>query len=236
LRLIKLLNLLLSPTEFEISRRRGPYIDLKQTIKNAEAKSETICEYVEELWNIKGNTDFIVDHLKKIGVLTPCEEVCEIGPGTGRYLERLLKQLRPIRYHIYEIDRRWADYLSRTYKVIAHPADGHSLTGLKDNSCGFVSAHGVFTYIPLLNSFEYFLEAIRITGKGGHIVFDIFPDIDWNEEVIDLWLRHPYRYPAILPEKVVIGFFSNRGCKLTDRFDARYGCGHSTYLVFKKSA
>jgi hypothetical protein len=221
---------------FEIRRWHEPYIDDKQTIKNAKAKGMTVCQYVEELWNIKGNTDFIMDHLKKIGVLTPCEEVCEIGPGTGRYLERYLKQLRPVRYHIYEIDKRWANYLYRTYKVIVHPADGHSLAGLKDSSCGLVSAHGVFVYIPFLNSFEYFLEAIRITGKGGHIVFDIFSDIEWNEEVIDLWLRNPQRYPVILPEEEVIRFFSNRGCELIDRFNALYGCGHSTYLVFKKSA
>lgn len=230
------LKFLLNKLGIEVTRKRkSAYIDAKNTIRNAKRLNKTICEYVEELWGIQGNTDMIIKRLEKIGVLKHCSDVLEIGPGTGRYLERILKIVKPDRYHIYEIDKDWRDWLSRTYGVISYPADGHSLSFTKDNQVGLVFAAGVFVYLNFLNSFEYFLEMIRVCKNGGYIVFDIDSDKEWDDKVIEIWLRTKERYPVILPEYRVVEFFEKRSCKLIDRFNARHGCSYSTYLVFQKS-
>lgn len=154
---------------FKVTRRKSHYIDAKKTIRNAKQLGKTVCEYVEEIWNIKGNTDTIITKLKEVGAFRHCNEVLEIGPGTGRYLESVLKEVKPSHYHIYEIDKDWANWLQKTYKpfVIAHPADGHSLSATPDNFCGLVHAHGVFVYLPFLTAFEYFSEIVRVCLQGG---------------------------------------------------------------------
>lgn len=222
---------------FELKRKTSKkYIDAKKTIKIASSKGLTICEYVEEIWNIKGNTDFILQQLNQAGALKHCNEVCEIGPGTGRYLERVLKECKPACYHIYEVAKDWAAWLKKTYSpfVIAHSADGHSLSKTPSNCCGIVHAHGVFVYLSFLNCFEYFLEMVRICEREGYIVFDIYSDKEWNIEVINKWLASRDRYPVILPEDRVVEFFENQNCRLKCRFNARHGHSYSTYLVFQK--
>jgi phospholipid N-methyltransferase len=169
--------------------RKHAYIDAKEVITKAKLSGKSICEYVEELWNIKGNTDAICSRIKQSGALKHCTEVCEIGPGTGRYLERILKEVKPSYYHIFEIDPDWRDWLKNTYNVVAHPADGHSLSSLNDNQVGLVHAHGVFVYLPFLNSFEYFKEMIRKCDNKGYIVFDIYSDKEWDEKTIEIWLN-----------------------------------------------
>lgn len=214
----------------------GGYISAKDTIKKAKSSGLTVCEYVENLWNIKGQTDEIISELRIIGALKPCEEVCEIGPGTGRYLERILLEVKPKRYHIYEVAWDWAKYLEKKYSpaVIRHNADGHTLRYTPDNSCGLVVAFGVFVYLPVLNSFEYFMEMCRVVTKNGYIVFDCFLDESWNETVIQKWIASGHTYPALLPINLLVDFFKRRGCKLIHRFSKKYGCDFSDYLVFRK--
>jgi len=57
------------------------YISAKNTVKEAKSLGLTVCEYVENLWGIKGQTDEIISELRLIGAIGPCKEVCEIGPG-----------------------------------------------------------------------------------------------------------------------------------------------------------
>jgi hypothetical protein len=146
----------------------GGHIDAVQTIHAANLQGQSVCEYVESLWDQHGWTDRVIEEMRKAGSLIPCDRVCEIGPGTGRYLERVLQKVSPRQYDIYETANDWATWLESTYApfVVRQPADGHTLRHTPSGSCGLVHAHGVFVYLPFLHAFEYFVEMARVCAGG----------------------------------------------------------------------
>lgn len=165
------------------------YLPAKQTIEAAQQKGVSVCEYVEELWNQKGATQKVVEEMAPFCWKQPCERIVEIGAGTGRYMELIIKGTSPKQYEYYETDTAWADWLSSKYGPVAirQPADGRSLSQTADGSVDLVQAHGVFVYIPMLQSFEYFQEMIRVCKHNGHIVFDVFPVERFDEATISKW-------------------------------------------------
>ena len=213
------------------------YIDAKETISKAEAAGKTICEYVEEMWGEIGETDRILSELANLGVLSPYEEVCEIGPGTGKFLERILLQTNPKKYHIYETDDGWAKYLEKTYnpKVIKHQADGRTLKGIKNQSCGLVTAFGVFVYLPALQVFGYFDEMVRICKEGGYIVFDFYQCDNWTTETVKKWQNEGSLYPVLLPKRLILEYFELNGFHEIGNFRKKHGADFSDYLVLKKT-
>lgn len=151
----------------KISFQSKGYIDAGQTIQASRSAGLTICEYTEKLWNEEGITDATIAELQQSGALRHSDDVCEVGPGTGRYLERVISIVKPKRYHIYEIADDWAQYLEKTYTIVVNnPADGHSLKYTASDSCGLILAFGVFVYLDIVSSFEYFGEMIRVCSDG----------------------------------------------------------------------
>ncbi len=73
----------------------GGYLDAKATVQAARARGQTVCEYVETLWGQEGATVRVVRQMSKVGCLVQCDRVCQIGPGTGRYLEPVFKEISP---------------------------------------------------------------------------------------------------------------------------------------------
>ncbi len=220
------------------------YIDAEETIKGAKSQGITVNEYVERMWSSagftdanKGHADTVIRELSEAGALQLSSEVCEIGPGTGRYLERVLSQVKPSRYHIYETDKQWAKYLERQYAptVINHPANGTDLSYTATNSCGVVCAFGLFVYLTVLHSFNYFEEIIRVCEPDGHIFFDCLTAESWDLPVLQKWIDCKQTYPVVLPEKLIADFFAERGCKQIHTFIAPHGCNISKYMVFKRT-
>lgn len=220
----------------KVSKSKGSYIDAQKTIASAKAEGITIGEYVEKLWNQEGQTRLVIDQIQKSGALIKCDNVLEIGAGTGRYLEIILEIVKPKVYEVYEIDQDWTDYLVSEYSpfVIGQPTDGTSLKLTDNESCGLVHAHGVFVYLSLLSCFEYFLEMIRVCRIGGYIIFDFYSESEFSIAAIENWLKYPDRYPVILPYQTVIDYFESKNCQLIIEFDNKYGHGFSKYLIFKK--
>jgi hypothetical protein len=215
-------------------QRKG-YFDVKTIVQAAQDAGQTVCEFVERLADQRGATAKVVAEMKAAG-LQPCERVVEIGPGTGRYLERVAGMLCPKQYDIYEIDADWADWLVQTFSplVVRQPTDGRTLPGTPDDSCGLVHAHGVFVYLSLLEAYQYFVEMLRVCRPQGWIVFDFFKAESFDEAIITKWLAYEERYPVALMQQHIEQFFSNRGCELIREFDNKYGHGFSHYVVFQK--
>ncbi len=211
------------------------YISCRDTCEKASAQGLTVCEYVENLWNIRGQTQFVIDRLLRNGVIPPNgSRILEIGPGTGRYLERVLKLCRPESYEIYETALDWSDYLAQQHPVINRRADGCSLSGTESQSIDLIMAHGVFVYLPLIVSYSYFQEMWRVLKPRGAIVFDVISEVCVQENQLIKWLEKREWYPVHLPKGLVERLFIQHQLELLETFIVQYGPATSEYLVFKK--
>lgn len=166
-----MLNRVLGPFGYSLAARGGNYIPAKQTIAAARRARLSVSDYVERMWSIEGQTDFVVAEMQRTGALG--STVCEIGPGTGRYTERILRLVECEWYEVYETAPDWARYLEATYPVTRRPADGETLAHTPADSCALVHAHGVFVYTPPMVAFSYFSEMMRVSRRW--IVFDCIP-------------------------------------------------------------
>jgi SAM-dependent methyltransferase len=208
----------------------GDYINAAETVKAAQAKGMSIRDYVEDMWGIQGSTQRIFDEMNSAGCFTNCQSVCEIGPGTGRYLELIQKRCPGVRYTIYETDKGWEKWLVQTYGVHAPPVDGVSLRPQPDQSADLINAHGVFVYLKPHHSFAYFKEMLRVIKPGGFLVFDIL-DI----ARLSKWIDTDHTYPVFLDPSQVTTFFTNANAHLVKTFTAPYGVDESVYHVYRVS-
>jgi hypothetical protein len=80
------------------------FIPFKQTLEKARMAGMSIGDYVDTVMNgVPDKTQNTINNMASLGAFSkPLGTVVEIGPGTGRYLEKTLKAARPARYEIYE--------------------------------------------------------------------------------------------------------------------------------------
>jgi SAM-dependent methyltransferase len=209
------------------------YISAKETVSAAERAGLTVCDYVEKLWAKQGDTQRVVEQMASCGAFAAINpNVVEIGPGTGRYIEKVLHKCKPAKYESYETAKDWAVWLQSKYPIVSHEADGVTLRQTPNMSADIVHAHGVFVYLPFLISYRYWKEIWRITKYDGIVAFDIISEDCLDEETVDKWLNSKYNYPCFLSKTFVASLFGNHGFSLLNTFRNRYGEGHSEYLVF----
>lgn len=233
--LLNTLNFLLATTGFKLVRKHLGYISAKETVDAAKRSGLSVCDYVEKIWNQQGDTQRVIDKMKELGIFNgTIKNICEIGTGTGRYLEKIIKICNPTGYESYETAKDWAEWLANKYNIIAHDADGKSLSYTKSSSIDLVHAHGVFIYLPFLSSYRYFQEIVRVTNDNGYVTFDIYSEDCFDDDTVNHWLQSDHNYPCFLSKQYVKYFFVKRGFSLIGDFFNRYGEGKSHYLVFKK--
>jgi hypothetical protein len=211
------------------------YQPLRQTLEGARKANLSVGDYIDSKFQTPGATQATIDQLARCGVFErKIEVVCEIGPGSGRYLEKVLRLSSPRSYEIYEPDERWSDWLVRTYGVTARDSDGRTLRGTAPNSVDLVHAHKVFVYLPFIIACQYFVEMIRIAKQEGQIVFDVVSENCMPDAAIEKWIASGTYYPCMLPRNFVIEFFAKRNCSLRSSFLAPMVPGTSEYLAFVK--
>jgi hypothetical protein len=211
------------------------FIPCKRTVEEAGRARLSVGDYIDAKYHVPGATQATIDRLAELGVFSnTISSVCEIGPGSGRYVEKVRRLCAPRSYAIYETDKDWRDWLVRTYSVTAHEADGVSLRESAHGSVDLVHAHKVFVYLPFIVTFQYFEEMIRVARPGGRIVFDIVTERCLSDATIEQWIAcHAYQR-CMLPRDFVIQFFAKRQCTLRSSFLAPMLPGQSEYLVFTK--
>lgn len=218
------------------------FIPFEATMRAARAADLSVGDYIDEVMNgTPGATQSTIDELRALGVFAANPDtVLEIGPGSGRYLEKTLKECSPGRYEIYETAAPWTTYLVDTFGVVAQPTAGCSLAPTPDDSVDLVHAHKVFNTVPFLGASRYFFEMARVTRPGGRIVFDAMTEICLDPAAMRAWATtggtgHD-SYPAALPRRACVDLFATLGCNLEASFLAPMGVGTTEVLVFGKRA
>ncbi|MFF0130324.1 methyltransferase domain-containing protein [Streptomyces mirabilis] len=239
---------LLGRTGFDIVRstnNRGgvdDFIPFEATMRAARAAGLPVGDYIDDVMNgTPGATQSTIDELRGLGVFAADPDtVLEIGPGSGRYLEKTLKECLPGRYEIYETAAPWADYLVDTFGVVAQPVAGFTLAPTPDGSIDLVQAHKVFNTVTFLGASRYFLEMARVTRPGGRIVFDVMTETCLDPTTMRAWATEGGAghdsYPAAMPRQTCVDLFATLGCSLEASFLAPMGVASTEVLVFRKGA
>ena len=232
---IKTMRAVLAKYGYTITPLVFGYISARRTVGAAMRRELSVCDYVEKLWNHQGETQRVISKLASYGAFNlENPNILEIGTGTGRYLEKVLKKCKPAKYESYEPNYGWSKWLQSTYPIISHKADGVSLRQTYADSVDLLHAHGVFVYLPFLVVYQYFKEIFRVVKNNGFVIFDIISEDCLDQSIVEKWLRSPYRYPCFLSTKYVISLFESHGFVLLGSFRACVDAGYAKYIVFKR--
>lgn len=197
----------------------GRRLSEKAVVAEARRRGISAGEYLEKLFGKEGRALEIIQRMRGKGALSEkVFAVCEIGPGSGLYVQEVLKHAPVKRYEIYEIERSRAEYLAGEFSVVMQPTDGETLRATSSRTIDLIHAHGVFVTLDFLTSCSYFREIERVIAPGGHVVFDIITEDCLDDSGIDSWLNTPLRYPSLHSRDYVIRFFSERGFSMVDEF------------------
>lgn len=215
------------------------FIPFKQTLEGASQAGMSVGDYVDTVMNgTPGSSQSTVDKMASMGMFAaPLRAVLEIGPGTGRYLEKVQKIAAPARYEIYETAAPWAAYLETIYGVTLQPTDGHSLAATPDASIDLVHAHKVFSTIPFIATCCYWHEIARVTRPGGWVAFDIMTENCLDQNAMQAWADSDTdngSYPAAMSRSVAVNTFTNKGFTLVDSFVVPMPPGKTELLIFRK--
>jgi SAM-dependent methyltransferase len=241
-----LINLPLRLFRLEIVRKEHDwtepkdFIPLHETLAAAKAAGLSVPDYVDVQYNKRGATQETIDRMAELGVFNvPIRTVVEIGPGSGRYLEKTRKRCAPEHYEIYETAADWAEYLVNTYRVQRRRADGLTLPETADDSVDLLQAHKVFVCTPFLTTMSYFSEVARVVRKGGKVVFDMVTEDCMGEANLAKWAEagfHLGSYPNLLPRRFVVDFFLGHGFVLDGTFTIPMEPGMTECFVFTRKS
>jgi hypothetical protein len=242
------INWALAPFGVRLVRKNGSahdwkkidtFIPFEATLEAARSAGLSVGDYIDSVMNrIPGATQATIDEMSRLGVFSDkIETVVEIGPGSGRYLEKTLKACTPSRYEIYETAGLWADYVAEKYNVILQPTNGRSLAATPDSSADLVQAHKVFSATPFLTTARYWLEMCRVVRPGGFVVFDIVTEACMDPAAVNGWVSSQgvdSTYPAMVAHTTAVDFFASQGLSLVGRFFIPMGPGKTEIYVFRK--
>ena len=225
-------------------RRKRPrafseFLPLKETLAAAGAVGLSVGDYIDSKHHDHATQDTI-DGLKSLGVFgSKIETVCEIGPGSGRYLERVIRACRPAHYEIYETAADWANWLAQKHQVVLQPCDGRTLSATPSDSMDLVHTHKLFPCRPILYTCSYWQEMCRVTKKGGLVVFDIATEQCLSGPYLKSWMEEqPWDWdwtPYLISRSFVSDFFAQNGFTLVGSFFIPLWPGRTECFAFRKS-
>jgi hypothetical protein len=170
-----IINRTLVPFNLKFSRTKNnfqEYIPFDETLAGARESGLSVGDYIDQKFNVPGSTQDTINHLASLGVFDrKISTVCEIGPGSGRYVEKVKEICNPEYYEVYETAERWRDWLVKQYLVVAQPCDGKTLGETQSKSIDLVHTHKVLNGLGILTICGYLNEMIRVVKDDGVISF-----------------------------------------------------------------
>jgi len=214
------------------------FLPLEATLSAAKASGLSVADYVDARYNQPRASQVAVDDMKAMGAFEgTIERVCEIGPGSGRYLEKIKAICTPAYYEIYETAQPWARWLVDTYGVTLQPTDGETLASTPSASIDLVHAHKVFVSTSFLVTLRYFDEMARVTRPGGRVLFDVMTEDCVDDDIMHKWLAVEFDagfYPSIVPKRTVVDFFRERGLHLVASKRGSMEPGFNEVFLFER--
>jgi hypothetical protein len=123
------------------------FIPARKTISAAHMAGLPLGNYLDKTY---ATPDAVRAMIELAGTPERPAAVCEIGAGSGRYAEEVIKAVHPRRYEIYETARDWLPTLRQLPNSVIANCDGHTLSQPPDESVDLVHAHKVFVYLKFL--------------------------------------------------------------------------------------
>lgn len=236
-------NSLLGAYNLELRRpHRGfdEYIPLQPTLLGARDAGLSVGDYIDRVHNAPGATQETMDNMCRMGVFAhTIDRVCEIGPGSGRYLERTLALCKPRHYEIYELAREWAEWLVQTYGVVYYPSDGKFLASTLSGSLDLVHAHKVLPGLPVLTACQYMVEMARVVRKGGKVVFDLLTEDCLQDDLLYQWLPTLTTggdwLGTMIAKQYAVDLFCKQGFTFDGSFMIAMKPGITQYFVFTRT-
>jgi hypothetical protein len=219
------------------------FLPLKETLNAARAAGLPLADYIEQKYGHHTGgpspTDQTIQGMASFGVFdSPAQNVCEIGPGSGRYLERTIARAHPAHYEIYETDIEWRKWLVEQYQVTAKKCDGHTLSETDSASVALVQAHKVFPVTPFFVTVSYLREIVRVVRPGGWVVFDIITESCLTPPRIQSWFdADVFAWswsPQLVSRDFAIKLLSDYSISLVGNFFVPLYPGVTECLIFRK--
>lgn len=238
------INSFLGLLDLKLTRLKQPYTDYRdyipfeETIAGAEAAGLSVGDYIDAKHNKPGVTQNTIDQMTALGVFEGrVDRVCEIGPGSGRYLDKVLKICNPSYCEIYETAKDWEQWLVKKYQLTAQPTDGRSLSHTPSESIDLIQAHKVMPGQPSLVMCRYFEEMARVVRTGGKIVFDIVTEECLDDATLKNWFAAGagyQHYPCLMPKQFAIDLLRRRDCAFVGSFFVPMEPGKTECMMFAK--
>ena len=238
----RVVNSALRPLNVQVIRARSndpavkTFLQARATAKAARKAGLSVADYVDRTYSEPGTTQETVDAMISIGDLKPddVKRVCEIGAGTGRYLEQVTAALRPEQYEVYETADDWLPHLRQFPNVVIRDSDARTLGGTATSSVDLVHAQKVFVYTEFWTTAGYLAEMARVVRPGGVVAFDIVTEGCLDDDVLAVWIREGSIYHPI-PKGWAIDYMGRRLLEyLGSHFNSLPPPSRSELLVFRR--
>ena len=234
------LDTFLARFDWELSRTSDDprnYVPLHKTMRAARKARMPLGDYIDSIHGVPGVTQRTIEKLKELNILQPgINHIVEIGPGSGRYLDRTLAACHPTVYEIYETATPWRKWLAKTYPVIAHIPDGHTLSQTPTGTADLVQAHKVFCVLPITSALHYVEEMARVARQNGWVVFDFLSEECLTPEQRDEWYHSGVNFGvSMIPERFVLEMCRQKGLVPVADFLIDLLPGKTHYHIFRKN-
>jgi SAM-dependent methyltransferase len=230
---------------FSIKPVGESYAYSPRAVKRLDSRNIDVNTLIEEAARYQskyGQRDRICERVTSNLSLKNIKNVLEVGPGTGRFTNKILELLNPSKYYVIETSKPWRKYLMKkfgsnpTTQFFAPIPTGHDFSSIESNSIDLLHGHGVFVYLNHVTMYSYLLESIRVIAPGGYLYLEYFSIEKCTSEILDNWHKSIHWFPIFQSDEIVDRLLLKSGFVIMDEWNEMFGESHTRNVLFQKQA